>query len=157
MMTLSRDYYKLDEIKVVLLELTELVCQRSRALGFMGHVVSAGCMGANFDRPTGFSRQMKMPDPTNVTKQVYDGVMTLFRRHWDGQPVRKIGVSLSGLVKDEEYQITLFDDRPKYQALEKATDDIKRRFGDSAILRAASLTTAGQARRRAEMIGGHYK
>ncbi|MGG6309761.1 DNA polymerase IV [Paenibacillus macerans] len=157
MMTLPRDYYKLDEVKVVLLELTELVCMRCRELGFMGGVVNVGCMGADFDRPTGFSRQMKMPDLTNVTKQVFDGVMTLFRRHWNGEPVRKVGVSLSGLVGAEEYQITLFDDRPKYQALERATDDIKRRFGDSAILRASSLTTAGQARRRSQLIGGHLK
>jgi len=157
MMTLPRDYYKLEEAFVPLLELTEMVCRKCREKGYMGSVVSVGCRGADFDRPTGFSRQMKLPDPTNVTKQVYNEVTALFRRHWDGQPIRQVGVTMSGLVPEDEYQITLFDDRPKYQALEKATDEIKRRFGDSAILRAASLTTAGQARRRAEMIGGHYK
>ncbi|MOA61680.1 DNA polymerase IV [compost metagenome] len=51
----------------------------------------------------------------------------------------------------------LFDERPKYQALEKATDEIKRKYGESAILRAISLTSAGLARDRSGKIGGHYK
>ena len=156
-MTLPRDYYSLEETAVPLLELTELVCRRCREKGYMGGVVSVGCRGADFDHPTGFYRQMKLPDPTNVTKQVYDGVMRLFRRHWDGQPVRKVGVTLTGLVRDDEYQLTLFDERPRYQALERATDEIKRRFGESAIFRAVSLTGAGQARDRAGKIGGHYR
>lgn len=156
-MTLPRDYYSIEDVAVPLLELTELVCRRCREKGYMGNVISVGCRGADFDRPTGFSRQMTLPDPTNVTRQVYAGVMALFRKHWNGQPVRKVGVALSGLSSDDEYQLTFFDERPKYQALEKATDEIKRRFGESAILRAVSLTTSGQARDRADKIGGHYR
>ncbi|MGO4275098.1 hypothetical protein AB4Z22_35580, partial [Paenibacillus sp. TAF58] len=34
---------------------------------------------------------------------------------------------------------------------------IKDRFGNAAIVRASSLTTAGQAQNRALKIGGHYK
>lgn len=36
-------------------------------------------------------------------------------------------------------------------------DDIKDRFGDIAILRASSITAAGQAIDRASKIGGQYK
>lgn len=158
MMTLPRDYGKLEEIKVVLLELTELVCQRCRSKGYMGHVVSVGCMGADYDRPTGFSRQMKMIDPTNVTNQVYRAAVELLLKHWDGNPVRKVGVSLTQLTSDDEYQLSLFDpDREKHAALERATDAIKRKYGDATILRAVSITPAGQAQHRSEKIGGHYK
>lgn len=158
MMTLPRDYGKLEEIKVVLLELTELVCQRCRSKGYMGHVVSVGCMGADYDRPSGFSRQMKMEDPTNVTNQVYRAAVTLLQKHWDGLPVRKVGVSLSQLSSDDEYQLSLFDlNREKWMALERATDAIKRKYGDSSIMRAVSITSSGQARDRSEKIGGHYK
>ena len=85
-MTLPRDYRKLEELKVVLLELTELVCQRCRGLGFMGGVVSVGCQGADYDRPTGFYRQMKMVEPTNGTNQGYAAAVKLFRQHWAGVP-----------------------------------------------------------------------
>ncbi|MGO4182784.1 DNA polymerase IV [Paenibacillus sp. MCAF9] len=158
MMTLPRDYYKLEEIRTVLLELTELVCQRCRSKGYMGHVVSVGCMGADYDRPSGFNRQMKMVDPSNVTNQVYRAALQLLQRHWDGLPVRKVGVSLSGFTADDEYQLSLFDqNREKWMALERATDAIKEKYGDSIILRAVSATPAGQAMDRSKKIGGHYK
>ncbi|WP_232242507.1 DNA polymerase IV [Paenibacillus sp. GSMTC-2017] len=158
MMTLPRDYAMLEEIKIVLLELTELVCQRCRSKGYMGHVVSVACMGADYDRPSGFSRQMKMEDPTNVTNQVFRFVMQLLRQHWDGLPVRKVGVSLSEFNPDDEYQLSMFNpDQEKWMALERATDAIKQKYGDSSILRAVSATPIGQATDRAKKIGGHYK
>jgi DNA polymerase-4 len=158
MMTLPRDYGSLAEIKVVLLELVELVCQRCRSKGYMGHVVSVGCMGADYDRPSGFNRQMKMEDPTNITNQVYRAAVTLLQKHWDGLPVRKVGVSLSQFSADDEYQLSLFDlHREKSIALEKTTDAIKLKYGDASIMRAVSITASGQAQDRSAKIGGHYK
>ncbi len=156
-MTLPRDYRKLEELKVVLLELTELVCQRCRSLGFMGGVVSVGCQGADFDRPTGFYRQMKMSEPTNVTNQVYAAAVKLFRQHWEGVPVRKVAIGLSQLANEEEYQLSLFDQRDRFRELEKTTDALKLKYGNTAIMRAVSVTEAGQAKDRAGKIGGHYK
>lgn len=159
MMTLPRDYGSIEEIATVLLELTELVCQRCRGSGLMGHVVSVGCMGADYERPTGFNRQMKMTDPTNVTNDVYREALRLLRKHWDGMPVRKVGVSLSQLSPSGDYQMSLFDEgREKWMALERATDAIKEKYGDASILRAVSLTNnVGQALDRSKKIGGHYK
>lgn len=156
-MTLPRDYRTLDEIKVILLELTELVCQRCRSIGCMGFVVSVGCQGADFDRPTGFYRQMKMPEPTNATNQVYHAAVELFKQHWQKLPVRKVGVSLSQFCNEEEYQLSLFDERERFRSLERATDALKRKYGNTVIMRAVSVTPAGQARDRAGKIGGHYK
>lgn len=160
MMTLPRDYTTLPEIRTIILELAELVCLRCRSINVKGAVISVACAGASFDRPTGFSRQATMLDATNVTNYVYRAAVALFRKHWDGQPVRRVGVSLSGFSTGDEYQVSLFgsgDDREKLMALERATDGLKRKYGDTAILRAASITAAGQAQDRAAKIGGHYK
>ncbi len=156
-MTLPRDYRTKEELLVVLLELAELVAQRCRAKGYMGWVVSAGCQGADFDRPTGFYRQMKLADPTNLTEDVYRTAALLLERHWDGLPVRKVGVALSELIDDDEYQLVLFGEREKKLALERAADSIKAKYGNAALVRAASLKEAGQAKDRAVKIGGHYK
>jgi len=156
-MTLPRDYATAEELHVALLELTELVCRRARARRRMGRVVSVGCQGADFDRPSGFFRQTTMPYPTHATIDVYRHARELFDRHWDGLPVRRVGVALGGLQDDGEYQLMLFDHREKWRALEEAADRIRERFGDAAILRACSLTAAGQARDRAGKIGGHTK
>ncbi|PZE22594.1 DNA polymerase IV [Paenibacillus xerothermodurans] len=156
-MTLPYDFGKQTDIEVVLLELCEEVCRRSRAKGYMGRVISVGVGGADFDRPTGFHRQMTLPDPTNITQEVHSAVRTLFRRHWDGLPVRRLSVTLSGLTSHKQYQLTFFNNREKIRGLERATDQIKNRFGGAAILRASSLMDSGQARDRTAKIGGHYK
>ncbi|MEF2248475.1 DNA polymerase IV [Paenibacillus sp. IITD108] len=158
MMTLPQDYSSASEIKIVLLELTELVAQRCRSKGYVGYVVSVSCMGADYERPRGFHRQMKMLDPTNITNRIYDTAVKLLMKHWNGLPVRKVGVSLSGLCADDEYQLSLFDlNREKMMALEKATDAIKSKYGDSSIFRAVSITQPGQALLRSKLIGGHFK
>ncbi|GLX68419.1 DNA polymerase IV [Paenibacillus glycanilyticus] len=156
-MTLPRDYSKPHEIDVVLLELSEEVCRRSRAKGYMGSVVAAGAQGADFDRPTGFFRQMTVPDPTNITKEVFAAARTLFYDHWDRLPVRKLGVTLSKLVPDDQYQLTLFGNREKERKLDRVTDAIRHKFGTTSILRASSLLESAQARERSVKIGGHYK
>ncbi|AVF28966.1 DNA polymerase IV 2 (plasmid) [Paenibacillus larvae subsp. larvae] len=156
-MTLPRDYLSLKELHVPMLELSELVCQRCRSKGYMGQVVSVGCQGADFDHPTGFHRQMKLEDPTNLSNEVYQASLVLFKKHWDGLPVRKISVSLEGLVRDDTIQLTFFEDRMKKLALEKALDGIKDRFGNASIMRAASITGTGQAKELHMKIGGHYR
>jgi len=156
-MTLPVDYETFEAIKVPLLELTELVCQRARMKGYMGSVVSVGCRGADFDHPTGFQRQKKLDDPTYLTDDVYQIVLELVKKHWDGLPIRSIGVTLSDFASDELYQMTLFDNREERIALARITDSIKARYGNTAIMRASSFTPAGQAQDRAGKIGGHYK
>lgn len=157
MMTLPRDYTENSEVETILLELTEEVCRDCRRKGYMGGVVSVSCMCSPYEAPTGFSRQMKMPDPTNNTNAVYEAVKTLFYRHWDKMPVRRVGVMLSSLTDDQVYQLTFFQDQVKSRALDKVTDQIKERYGSAAIIRASSMTTSGQAYERAQKIGGHYK
>ncbi len=123
----------------------------------MGRVVSAGAQGADFGRPTGFFRQTTLPEATDITQEVYQAARTVFFRHWNGQPVRKIGVTLSGLSSADPYQLTLFGNREKQREMARVMDGIKDRFGGGAILRASSLRAAGQALERTAKIGGHYK
>lgn len=156
-MTLPYDYRRKEQIDVILLELSEEVCRRCRSKGYAGRFVSVSAQGADFDRPSGFSRQTTLPDPTNITNEVYTAVRTLFYRHWDGLPIRRAGVALSGLTGDSEYQLTLLEDREKIRGLERVIDEMKSRFGSGAILRASSLLESGQARDRSLKIGGHYK
>lgn len=100
---------------------------------------------------------MTMPDPTNNTNKVFAAAKQLFYTFWNRRPVRRAGIMLSKLVDDQLYQLTLFEDQEKARALERATDGIKERYGNAAIVRASSVTAAGQAADRAAKIGGHYK
>ncbi|NLC51089.1 MAG: DNA polymerase IV [Firmicutes bacterium] len=154
-LTLPRDYHKQKEIKVVLLEITEEVCRRARALGKAGSVVSVYCRGADFDYPSGFYRQKKLPELTAVTMDIYPSVIKLFDAHWDHQPVRAIGVALSGLQQLNELQLSLLEDKERKLKLSRTTDAVRQRFGVKGLFRASSLTAGGQLFARATKIGGH--
>lgn len=156
-MTLPRDYSTLEDIKVILLELSEEVARRARSKQYMGHTLSVGARGHDFDFPTGFHRQMKLADWTNDGMDMYKAALRLFEQHWDGHPVRSVGVTLSNLTSARHRQLNLFRPFVGQEKLNQAIDTIKDRYGASAILRAASMTTAGQAKLRSQKIGGHYK
>lgn len=156
-MTLPRDYETLQEIRVVLLELSEEVARRARSHHCMGHTVSVSARGGDFDWPTGFHRQTTLSSPTNFGMDIFKPAFQLFRIHWDGLPVRSVGVTLSQLQPADHYQLSLFDMTLKKEKLSRAMDAIYAKYGPAAIVRAASLTDAGQAYDRAKKIGGHYK
>lgn len=156
-MTLPRDYSKKRDIKVVLLELCEEVCRRARSLGVMGQTVSLGVSGADFDFPTGFHRQITLFSATNITMDVHQATLDLLERFWDGMPIRRVSVGLSKLCSDDIVQLNFFNDVIRKRNLAYTVDDIKNRFGDTAIVHASSLTNAGQVFHRSATIGGHYK
>ncbi|WP_240374901.1 DNA polymerase IV [Bacillus piscicola] len=156
-MTLPRDYNTWKEIKVVLRELSEEVARRTRANGYMGMTVSAGAGGQNVHDSVGFHRQQKLPDYTNDGKMIYESAAELFNKHWGGYPVRSVGVTLDQLIPDTYRQLNLFHPVQDRETLNRTVDSLKSRYGSAAILHASSLTTAGQAKLRAQKIGGHYK
>ncbi len=157
-MTLPRDYISLAEIRVVLLELCEEVCMRARKSKVMGQTVTVSVSGASYEIKTGFHRQATLYEPTNYVMDVFRLAEGLFLQFWDQNPIRKLSVSLTKLCHDNELQLSLFDTaRNKKVDLGYVMDGIKERYGTTALIRASSLTKAGQAFERAQKIGGHYK
>ncbi|GAV11408.1 DNA polymerase IV [Paenibacillus sp. NAIST15-1] len=156
-MTLPRDYAEVWEINVVIMDMVNQVCRRCRQKKVRGSVLNVSCMGADWDHPTGFNRQIKLMDATNVTTTVYKAAVDLFHKFWDGEPIRRIGVSMSGLESDEVYQLTLFDDQVKNRKIDQVMDAVRDKFGETSIAWASTFTSAGQTMDRASKIGGHYK
>lgn len=156
-MTLPRDYHLAEEIQIILLELCEEVCRRARLHHLQGQTLSVNCRSADFASHNGFSRQISMSKASNHTQTVFAYVWQLFAKHWNHQSIRSLGVSLSTLADDQVVQLNLFEDIPQQMAIGYVMDEIKERFGHTSILRASSLCPAGQARTRAQKIGGHYK
>lgn len=158
-MTLPRDYKQIKDIKVVLLELSEEVARRARAKHYRGSTVSVAVRGANFDFPTGFNRQMKLSSSTNDGLTIFKVAFKLFQSYWDQQPIRSVGVTLSQLVLDSSLQLSLFEFESslKRERLNQALDNLFNKYGPTSVVRAASLTDAGQVFERAAKIGGHYK
>ncbi|TWI55916.1 DNA polymerase IV [Halalkalibacter nanhaiisediminis] len=157
-MTLPRDYSTLDDIHVVLLELCEEVCMRARKSNVVGKTISVSVNGASFEVKTGFHRQTTLFEPTNYVMDVFHASHKLFTQFWDGQPIRRVGISLSNLSPDHELQLSLFDtERDKKLDLGYVMDKIREKYGVTSLVRASSLTKASQMVERSKKIGGHYK
>jgi DNA polymerase-4 len=144
--TLPRDYLGYRQVEVVILELCEIVCRRVRLGGYVGRTVNLTLKDVEF---LWMSRSHSVPSPTAAANDIYRIAVELLHRHWpDWKPVRMVGVSLAGLVKNTSEQIDLFGEVEKARLLHAACDRIKDRFGEQSIFRAVSLTPAGVFRGR---------
>lgn len=153
---LLRDYKEEHEIKHVILEMCEEVARRARIQRKAGRTVHFGLGYSRDEFGGGFYRSKSIEQPTNVTMDIYQICIELFGKFYEGKTVRQISISLDNVVDDNEFQLDLFDsDGWKKRQLGYTVDSIRRRFGPAALLRAVSYTSAGTARERAKLVGGH--
>ncbi|AOM82929.1 Y-family DNA polymerase [Salisediminibacterium beveridgei] len=156
---LMRDY-SYDEIKVILLEMTEEVTRRCRKAGVAGNTVGL-MIGYSYDTGGGFSRTRSLSACTNVSRTVYQVLISLLDDHMStGLSIRRVSVSLSDFQPDHYAQLNLFEperDNEKEREIGHVMDEIRDMYGPNAILRASSYTDAGTARHRNLLIGGHRR
>lgn len=153
---LLRDYKVESEIKQVILEMCEEVARRARTHHKAGRTISLGIGYSQEEFGGGFHRARTIEQPTNVTMELYRVCLELFQENYNGHTVRNVSITLGNIVDDRELQLSLFDrGAGKRRQLGYAVDRIRDRFGSGALLRAVSYTTAGTAKQRATLVGGH--
>ena len=99
------------------------------------------------------SHQRRLPEPTDVTAELYAMSRTLFSELWDGvTPLRLLGVTLNDLCGDDAVQLSLFRDEKTERArkLDQTVDQLRGKFGVTAISR-GSVTDASRR------VGRKYK
>ena len=83
-----------------------------------------------------------MTAPADITEELYQAACRSFLELWDGRtPVRQIGVHVSKTEKSRERQYPLFgrERQERLERLDRAVDDIRRRYGEDSVMRAAFL------------------
>lgn len=138
MTTLSEDLSNKREIFIVLRELSEKVAARLRVSGQQAGLV---CVEIKYSDFTKASHQMQLLSPTNVSDTLYRASCQLFEEFWDGRSVRLLGVRTSKLSEEGQQQMNLFDmaKSEKMQKLDKALDEIRGRYGASAVVRGSKM------------------
>lgn len=136
--TLSKDITSEEEIKKVLIEISENVSSRLRKIGRCCSSISVSIRTSNFKN---YSHQKRLKNPTNCTKNIIETSNVIFIEMWKREPIRLLGIQLSGLCDSEVKQISLFEDTSdeKNASLDKAVDLIRQKYGDSAIKRLSTL------------------
>ena len=85
------------------------------------------------------SRQFTWPTPQQGDLAVADAAVRLFDDAWSGEPVRLLGVGVTGII--DASQLDLFEGggAPRDARLDLTLDALRERFGDAAPRRGAGL------------------
>lgn len=137
--TTPRDLETDLDVWIILMALSESVSARLRKHGFKCNVVEISIRDNELNSIT---RQMHIDKPTNITDEIVKAAFELFKKHYRWEhPIRSLGVRGSDLVmEDIPVQLDLFvnqEKREKLERLDRAVDEIRRRFGYFSIQRAA--------------------
>ena len=135
--TTPRDLVNEQDVKIVLTILAESVGARLRENGFRCRVVE---ISVRDNELFTFTRQRKLGHATNVTREIAEEAIRLFRENYGWQkPIRSVGVRGADLVNDNYWeQLDLFSGvefREKQMKVDTAVDDIRRRFGFYSVQR----------------------
>ncbi len=119
--------------------LSEKVADRAKAKGIAGRVVTLKLKRADHKS---ISRRKSLRDATQMADTVYRVARSLFDQVENQGPYRLLGCGLSDLCPENEADKSgdlLDPEATKRGDAERATDEIRRRFGDDAILKGRAL------------------
>lgn len=119
--------------------LAEQVADRAKARALAGRTVTLKLKRKDFQL---LSRRQTLPAPTQLADRIYRAARDLFAGVGPRGAFRLIGVGISDLVPEAEAETTgdlLDPDAGKRAAAERATDDIRARFGQDAIIKGRAL------------------
>ncbi len=136
-MTFKRDLVGYEDIKAGIAFLADSVACRLRKDNKKCTVIQIGIKDTDFRT---MQRQTTLKRATNLQKEITEVAMSLIKGNWSmTQPVRLLSVTASGLTDEDEdfFQMDLFASvdmkHEKQEKIENTLDDIRKKFGSSAI------------------------
>jgi DNA polymerase IV len=135
--TFDVDTADLARLRRTLLELSDAVGRRLRHHGYQGRTVTLKYRDETFHTVT---RAETIASPTDSGEVIFATAWRLFRRAHGSRRVRLLGVSVSGIGRDQPGLFTA-DPRPADRML----DAVEDRFGEGTLTRASRLRPSGEA------------
>lgn len=138
--TISFDVEDAGTAHSILLRLADSVSGRLRETEQLAGMISVEIKYSTFQS---VSHQMQLLTPSNTTDLIYQTACRLFDELWDGSPVRLLGIRSAKLSAADIRQLSIFDiqTNSKYQKLDDAIDQIRKKYGDHSIVRGSHLKT----------------
>lgn len=145
--TLAKDAVTEEEAKKVLLMLAESVAGRLRKEKQRAKMVSVELKYHTFQT---VSHQKQLETASNADYVIYQTACELFQELWNGEPIRLLGIRTSKLKDESEpVQMSIFEfqkeqkeqsvKNEKHQKLDKALDQIRRKYGEDAVKKGTLL------------------
>ncbi len=135
--TFDRDTSDLGRLRATLLAQADRVAGELRAQGLRGRTVTLKVRFADFRTLT---RRDTTVAPTADGGEVFWRAWKAFTRLDRPQPIRLVGLSVSGLSRDgDPQQLALFAAVGRAERIGRLADELRARFGPSAVRRASLL------------------
>lgn len=137
--TLLEDTGDIELLQAYLLAQSQEVGSAVRARGLHFVTVTLKIKYSDFTSQT---RQKTLPQPMCTTKAIYDAACGLLGAKPLRQPLRLIGVTVSGFGQEKATQLDLFATETQeddWSKVDDAVDAIQARFGKNAVTNAAVL------------------
>ena len=148
--TFEEDIVSMEQALPILLSQCDVVAARMRREGKKCTCVAVSFRTLDFKNR---SHQCRLENATDVTDEVYANIRRLFRGSWKGQPLRLLGVALTGLTEEEYTQMSLFEDageRERRKKMDEALDSIRQKYGNDKITRASIMNVSSRIGRKAK-------
>ncbi|QDP99130.1 DNA polymerase IV [Lysinibacillus fusiformis] len=146
--TLSHDVTDRDELYEIISMLSEKVAGRLKAKKLAGVTVSIMIRTADWET---YTRSKSMNNALNAKEDIVEQAWNLFNKHWNEEPVRLLGVTVSNVsdIKEMTQQLTFFnfEEHVKEEPIIKLVDQIEQKFGKGAIIRGSDI---------AKPVGKHH-
>lgn len=134
--TFAQDVADAARLRATLLELSESVGLRLREEGLSARTLAVKLRYGDF---TTFTRQITLPQPTDLDQAIFEHAWSLFEANWNKRPIRLIGVAARGLSPAAR-QLDLFEQKDdRTDRLTRTVDEIRHKYGVEALRRAATL------------------
>ena len=147
--TFNDDITSTEQVLPILLEQCDVLATRMRRKGKKCRCISVTFRTLDFRNR---SHQTKLENATDLTDEIYENATRLFAEFWRGQPLRLIGVALTGLTDGSYEQMSLFEDtesKERRRKLDVAMDEIRMKFGNDKITRASIMNSNARIGRKA--------
>ncbi len=137
--TAPRDLISNEDIKIMLMVLSESVSARLREYGFICRTVQIGIRDNELNW---IERQGKLEIPNRTAKSIFELAFSLFKKHTNGKPIRSLSVRACDLEPIDHVQLSLLPDvsqLQKQEELEAAMDNLRNKFGHFSVQKGLML------------------
>lgn len=142
--TMPKDALTLDDMRPVLLSLSESVSKRLRKQHCLAGTITVEIKYSNFQS---CSHQTVLSSPINTSSAIFETGYALLKQLWNKTPVRLLGIRATKLIDENTpVQMNLFSyqapqkENEKYKKIDEAMDTIRQKYGDNAITRGSLMS-----------------
>ena len=138
--TLPIDVSDFEQLEEIIVTLAEQVTYRLRKSELLANTVSVQLRTDKFED---FSHQAKLDVATTSTKEIIEMAKKILKEMYKkGMSVRLVGVRVDNLVKENQLQMSLFENiekNDKQEKLDSVVDKINEKYGKNSLTRAGNL------------------